>query len=94
MQGGDDDIDALLAAMKVQDVNKVVIHDDCPPPSARSCACFVAHTTKVTIMCCRSGVLPMARRVLPAVQDPVNWLHPELVSTLTALLSLPCRGTS
>lgn len=47
VQGGDDDIDALLAAIKVQDVKKVVIHEDCDPPSARSCACLVPHTTKV-----------------------------------------------
>jgi hypothetical protein len=60
VQGGDDDIDALLAAMKVQDVNKVVIHDDCSPPSARSCACFVAHTTKVTAVRYQSGALQMA----------------------------------
>lgn len=45
-QGGDDDIDALLAAMKVQGVKEVVVEDDCAPPSARSCACLVAHTTK------------------------------------------------
>ena len=72
MQGGDDDIDALLAAMKVQDVNQVVVHDDCSPPSARSCACFVAHTTKVTAMQYPSGVLPLAHWMLHAIEDPVN----------------------
>jgi hypothetical protein len=92
VQGGDDDIDALLAAMKVQDVNKVVIHDDCSPPSARSCACFVAHTTKVKAVRYRPGVLSMSHRVLVAIPHPVNRLQPEQIDMLTALLSFSAEG--
>ncbi len=62
-QGGDDDIDALLAAMKVQDVKKVVIEDECPPPSARSCACFVPHSAKVS---CYIGAFRQKRRCQPS----------------------------
>jgi hypothetical protein len=92
MQGGDDDIDALLAAMKVQDVNTVVIHDDCPPPSARSCACFVAHTTKVTAMTVKIWCAVQPRRVLAAIPHPVNWLQPRHIDLLTAIIHR--RGTS
>ena len=49
-KGGDDDIDALLEQFKLQDeaAKKVVIEEDCDPPTARVYASFTPLVREIT----------------------------------------------
>jgi hypothetical protein len=61
-QGGDDDLDAVLAAfaLEAKEVTKVVVEND-TRPSPRSCACFVACTVQVAILAKARGYDPGTR---------------------------------